>query len=182
MKEHTAIASGCVSYLAGAHRAPITVQHPDLPTVLDLVVMDTVAGAVVSVGTAAVVASLQVEAHRVVGAGVPPRLAFINICSETWHHTYVFKKKNSFNSTRSIYLYSFFFNVGCFVWDFQGTFKHFLGSLFCALKKIKAIATLANYQPFWQRDDRQVIVSSSIQSLSRIHQTCFYSTLHKVWE
>lgn len=71
-----------VSYLAGAHRAPITVQHPDLPTVLDLVVVDTVAGAVVPVGAPAVIASLQVEAHCVVGTGVPPRLAFINICGE----------------------------------------------------------------------------------------------------
>lgn len=74
--------SPTVSYLTGAHGAPITVQHPDLPTVLDLVVMDTVTGAVVAVGAPAVVASLQVEAHRVVGTGVPPRLAFINICRE----------------------------------------------------------------------------------------------------
>lgn len=80
----------CVSHLAGAHRAPITVQHPDLPTVLDLVVMDTVAGAVVPVGAPAVIASFQVEAHCVVGTGVPPRLAFINICREhkKWHHAY----------------------------------------------------------------------------------------------
>lgn len=49
---------------------------------LDLVVMDTVAGAVVPVGAPAVIASLQVEAHCVVGTGVPPRLAFINICEE----------------------------------------------------------------------------------------------------
>lgn len=74
--------SASVSYLTGAHRAPITVQHPDLPTVLDLVVMDTVAGAIVPVGAPAVIASLQVEAHCVVGTGVPPRLAFINICRE----------------------------------------------------------------------------------------------------
>lgn len=74
--------SPSVSYLAGAHRAPIAVQHPDLPTVLDLVVMDTVACAVVTVGAPAVVASVQVEAHCVVGTGVPPRLAFINICGE----------------------------------------------------------------------------------------------------
>lgn len=47
---------------------------------LDLAVVDAVPGAVVSVGTAAVVAPVQVEAHRVVGAGVPPRLAFVNIC------------------------------------------------------------------------------------------------------
>lgn len=47
---------------------------------LDLAVVDAVPGAVVSVGTAAVVASVQVKAHRVVGAGVPPRLAFVNIC------------------------------------------------------------------------------------------------------
>lgn len=66
-------------HLAGAHGAPVGVQHPDLPAVLDLVVVDTVAGAVVSVRAAAVVASLQVEAHRVVGAGVPPRLALIDI-------------------------------------------------------------------------------------------------------
>lgn len=80
------------SHLAGAHRAPVAVQHPDLPAVLDLVVMDTVTGAVVPVGAAAVVASLQVEAHCVVGTGVPPRLAFINICreqrGEEWHHAY----------------------------------------------------------------------------------------------
>ncbi len=49
---------------------------------LDLVVMDTVTGAVVPVGAPAVIASLQVEAHCVVGTGVPPRLAFINICGE----------------------------------------------------------------------------------------------------
>lgn len=65
--------------LAGAHGAPIAVQHPDLPTVLDLVVMDTVTGAVVAVRAPAVVASVQVEAHGVVGTGVPPRFAFINI-------------------------------------------------------------------------------------------------------
>jgi len=71
-----------VPYLAGAHGAPIAVQHPDLPTVLDLVVMDTVTGAVVAVRAPAVVASVQVEAHGVVGTGVPPRFAFINICRE----------------------------------------------------------------------------------------------------
>lgn len=49
---------------------------------LDLVVMDTVAGAVVPMGAPTVIASLQVEAHCVVGTGVPPRLAFINICGE----------------------------------------------------------------------------------------------------
>lgn len=65
--------------LAGAHRAPIAVQHPDLPTVLDLVVMDTVTGAVVAVGAPTVIASLQVEADCVVGTGVPSCLAFINI-------------------------------------------------------------------------------------------------------
>lgn len=70
------------SHLTGAHRAPITVQHPDLPTVLDLAVMDTVPSAVVPVGAPAVIASVQVEAHCVVGTGVPPRLAFINICRE----------------------------------------------------------------------------------------------------
>lgn len=69
-----------VSHLTGADRAAIAVQHPDLPAVLDLAVVDAVPGAVVSVGTAAVVASVQVKAHRVVGAGVPPRLAFVNIC------------------------------------------------------------------------------------------------------
>lgn len=69
-----------VCYLAGAHGAPVAVQHPDLPAVLDLVVVDTVTGAVVAVGAPAVVASVQVEAHRVVGTGVPPRLAFIDIC------------------------------------------------------------------------------------------------------
>lgn len=69
-----------VSHLTGADGAAIAVQHPDLPAVLDLAVVDAVAGAVVSVGAAAVVASVQVKAHRVVGAGVPPSLAFINIC------------------------------------------------------------------------------------------------------
>lgn len=69
-------------YLAGAHRAPVAVQHPDLPAVLDLVVMDTVTGAVMPVGAPTVVPSLQVEAHCVVGAGVPPCLAFINIYRE----------------------------------------------------------------------------------------------------
>lgn len=75
-----------VHYLAGAHRAPITVQHPDLPAVLDLVVMDTVAGAVVPVGAPTVIASFQVEAHCVVGTGVPSCLAFINICREYKKH------------------------------------------------------------------------------------------------
>lgn len=69
-----------ISHLTGADRAAIAVQDPDLPAVLDLAVVDAVPGAVVSVGTAAVVASVQVEAHRVVGAGVPPCLAFVNIC------------------------------------------------------------------------------------------------------
>lgn len=73
-------ASVPASYLTGAHRAAIAVQHPDLPAVLDLVVVDAVSGAVVAVRTPAVVAPLQVEAHRVVGAGVPPRFAFIDIC------------------------------------------------------------------------------------------------------
>lgn len=50
---------------------------------LDLVVMNTISGAVVPVGTPAVIASLQVEAHCVIGTGVPPRLAFINICGST---------------------------------------------------------------------------------------------------
>lgn len=68
-----------VSHLTGADRAAIAVQHPDLPAVLDLAVVDAVPGAVVPVGTAAVVASVQVKAHRVVGAGVPPSLAFVNI-------------------------------------------------------------------------------------------------------
>lgn len=81
--------SATVSYLAGAHRAPITVQHPDLPAVLDLVVVDTVSSAVVPVGTSAVIASLQVETHRVVGTGVPPRLAFINICGITKMISYI---------------------------------------------------------------------------------------------
>lgn len=75
-----------VHYLAGAHRAPIAVQHPDLPAVLDLVVMDTVAGAVVPVGAPTVIASFQVEAHCVVGTGVPSCLAFINICREYKKH------------------------------------------------------------------------------------------------
>lgn len=66
-------------HLTGADRAAVAVQHPDLPAVLDLAVVDAVAGAVVSVGTAAVVASVQVEADGVVGAGVHPRLAFVNI-------------------------------------------------------------------------------------------------------
>lgn len=71
-----------VPYLTGANRAPIAVQHPDLSAVLDLVVMDTVTGTIVPVGAPAVVASLQVEAHSVVGTGVPPRLAFINVYEE----------------------------------------------------------------------------------------------------
>ena len=44
--------------------------------------MDTVTGTVVSMGTATVVAPLQVETHSVIGAGVPPSLAFVNICWE----------------------------------------------------------------------------------------------------
>lgn len=64
---------------------------------LDLAVVDAVPGAVVSVGTAAVVASVQVKAHRVVGTGVPSCLAFVNIYRRTppppppknRHHTYV---------------------------------------------------------------------------------------------
>lgn len=66
-------------HLARAHRTPVGVQHPDLPAVLDLVVMNTVTGAVVAMRAAAVVASLQVKTHCVVGACVPPRLTFIYI-------------------------------------------------------------------------------------------------------
>lgn len=48
----------------------------------DFVVMNTVSGAVPPVGAPAVIAPFQVEAHRVVGTGVPPCLAFIDICRE----------------------------------------------------------------------------------------------------
>lgn len=65
--------------LTGTDGAPIVVQHPDLPIVLDLIVMDTVAGTVVSVGAATVVASLQVETHGVVATGVPARFAFVHV-------------------------------------------------------------------------------------------------------
>lgn len=67
-------------YLTGADGATIAVQNPDLPTVFDLVVMDTVASAVVSMWASAVVAPVQVEAHSVVGAGVSSCLAFVNVC------------------------------------------------------------------------------------------------------
>lgn len=73
---------------------------------LDLVVMDTVAGAVVAMRAAAVVASLQVEAHRVVGAGVPPRLALIDIWKKTTkqqkHLRYEKKKHCDFISYMSV--------------------------------------------------------------------------------
>lgn len=65
--------------LTGADGAPIIVEDPDLPIVFDLVVVDTVPGAVVSVRAAAVVAPLQVETHRVIRTGVPARLTFINV-------------------------------------------------------------------------------------------------------
>lgn len=65
--------------LAGADGAPIGVQHPDLPAVLHPVAVDTVSGAVASVGTPAVIASLQVEAHRVVGTRAAARLALVDI-------------------------------------------------------------------------------------------------------
>lgn len=45
----------------------------------DFVVMNTVSGAVPPVGAPAVIAPFQVEAHRVIGTGVPPCLAFIDI-------------------------------------------------------------------------------------------------------
>lgn len=65
--------------LAGTDGAAVTVQDPDLTAVLHLVVVDTVSGAVVAVGTATVIASLQVKTHCIIGTGVPTRLTFIYI-------------------------------------------------------------------------------------------------------
>ena len=74
--------STSLSHLTGADGAPIVVQHPDLPVVFDFVVKDTVSSAVPPVGAPAVIAPLQVEAHCVIGTGVPPHLAFVDICRE----------------------------------------------------------------------------------------------------
>lgn len=65
--------------LARTNRASVIVQHPDLSIVLDLVVMDTVSGAVVSVGTAAVVSAVEVKAHRVVGARAASRTTLVDV-------------------------------------------------------------------------------------------------------
>lgn len=65
--------------LTGADGASVTVQHPDLSAVLDLGVLDAVSGAVVSVRAAAVVASVQIEADRVVSAGAAARPALIDV-------------------------------------------------------------------------------------------------------
>lgn len=65
--------------LARADGASVIVQHPDLSIVLDLVVMDTVTGAVVTVGTAAVVSAVKVKTRGVVGARAASRAALVDV-------------------------------------------------------------------------------------------------------
>lgn len=74
------------SGLAGAHGAPVVLQHPDLPAVLDFSIVHTVPRAVLSVGTATIISTVQVEADGVVGAAVPPGPTLINIFTgfSTW--------------------------------------------------------------------------------------------------
>lgn len=73
-------AQRCVrTNLAGAHRAPVVLQHPDLAVVFDLPIVHTVPGAVLPVGTPAIISTIQVEANGVVGTAVPPRSTLVNI-------------------------------------------------------------------------------------------------------
>ena len=74
------------SSLAGTHRAPVVLQHPDLAVVFDFPVVHAVPCAVLSMGTPAIVATVQVEANGVIGTAVPPSPTFINIFTgfSTW--------------------------------------------------------------------------------------------------
>lgn len=65
--------------LTGADRAPVVIQHPNLPVVFHLPVMGAVTRAVPTVRTAAVITSVNVKAHGVISTAVPPHLTFINV-------------------------------------------------------------------------------------------------------
>lgn len=75
-----------VIYLTGADGAPVLIQHPNLPVVLHLSIMKTVACAVFPVRTPAVIASVHVKAHRVVSTAVPTCLTFIDIYKTDHKH------------------------------------------------------------------------------------------------
>lgn len=57
---------------AGADRAPVVIQYPDLPVVLNFPIVCTVARAVLAVWTPAVKTTIHVEAHGVISTCVPP--------------------------------------------------------------------------------------------------------------
>lgn len=67
------------SSLAGAHGAPVVLQHPDLAAVSHSASVHTVARAVLPVGTPTVIATVQVEANGVVGTAVPPSATLVNV-------------------------------------------------------------------------------------------------------
>ncbi len=67
------------AHLTRADRAPVVIQHPNLPVVFHLPVMGAVARAVPTVRTAAVITSVHVKAHGVISTAVPPHLTFINV-------------------------------------------------------------------------------------------------------
>ena len=69
-----------LAYLAGADRAPIVLQDPNLPIVFDLAFIDTVSCAVLPMWTPTVIATIQVKTNGVIGTAVPPCGAFINVC------------------------------------------------------------------------------------------------------
>lgn len=74
------------SSLAGAHRAPVVFQHPDLAIVFDFSIVHTIPCAVLPVGTPAVIATVQVEANGVIGTAVSSSSTFVNIFTgfSTW--------------------------------------------------------------------------------------------------
>lgn len=71
--------SASLAHLTRADRAPVVIQHPDLPVVFHLPVVGAVSRAVPTVRTAAVVTSVHIKAHGVISTAVPPRLTFINV-------------------------------------------------------------------------------------------------------
>lgn len=75
-----------LAHLTRADRAPVVIQHPDLPVVFHLPFVGAVSRAVPPVRTAAVVTSVHVKAHGVVGTAVPPRLTFINVYQQDTEH------------------------------------------------------------------------------------------------
>lgn len=72
--------------LAGAHRAPVVFQHPDLAIVFDFSIVHTIPCAVLPVGTPAVIATVQVEANGVIGTAVSSSSTFVNIYRQQKRH------------------------------------------------------------------------------------------------